>query len=192
MLSELRRGLQRRPSGRDQALLDGAAAAAYAELRLDQLLRDRLALTSLLRFLQLQHAAENLTFYMVAEAFSLVFAEDKARSLGVAIDQSAVVKHARDIYKRFLCDNAPSWVCVEPQLVRKVADAVERHPELVRADIFAEAQEETRRTLERDCLPRFTKCVLEGIPVPGFEVDQPLRDTMMRIASEPETASATE
>mmetsp|Transcript_19449 Transcript_19449/g.35944 ORF Transcript_19449/g.35944 Transcript_19449/m.35944 type:complete len:210 (+) Transcript_19449:212-841(+) len=162
----------------------------YGDLQLDSIVRNKAMLGSFLKFLQIQHAAENLTFFLMSEAFSLVFDENKATRLGAPVEHAVVLTQAKGIYDRFLAEDAPSWVCVSPRIVEQIEKRIKTTPEQVTSKVFDCAQEETRETLERDCLPRFTKCVLDRREVMGFELNEQIRTLMIELLQQQVTAVA--
>ena len=151
---------------------------AWSKIELEGLLKDKTILEGFLAFLQTQHCSENLLFYLAAEAFSRVFDEEKSAALSIHPSREYLKQGARLIYDRYLSNgDAPKWVCVKPALVDKIRQTIDgSSSDELTSKVFADAQLECKQTLERDCIPRFVKCVLDGTySVQGFVVDKSLK-----------------
>mmetsp|Transcript_19539 Transcript_19539/g.32138 ORF Transcript_19539/g.32138 Transcript_19539/m.32138 type:complete len:199 (+) Transcript_19539:240-836(+) len=140
--------------------------------KVHQIMENAVSLRVFVKFLQLQHCNENLLFWMVAEAYNAILNSNKARKLGVELAHDHVLDHARTIFARYICDDAPRWVCVHPDLVKEIEGKLRERPDEIDSNLFLKAQAEAMQTLVRDCLPRFIKCVLGEDTVTGFDLSE--------------------
>lgn len=169
------------------ALIGKDELISGSRLELDALLSSKDMLRAFLRCLQAQHCAENLLFYLAADAFARVFDEERAEGLAVSVSRSSMLEQALEIHARFLKDDAPKWVCTTPDVLSAINTALEEmssgSDNKLYSQIFAAAQEQSKQTLERDCIPRFVKGILEreNHHITGFEVDKELRLAFVRI-----------
>lgn len=158
-----------------------------SRLGLEALLSDKDMLRAFLRCLQAQHCAENLLFYLAADAFARVFDEERAEKLAVAINRDTMLKQALDIHSRFLKDDAPKWVCTTPDVLKEIEAVMQKESsgasKALHSKMFVAAQVQSKQTLERDCIPRFVKSILERNKhqIDGFVVDKELRKAFVRI-----------
>lgn len=185
-VSKSSKSLRRSGASSGFALIGSDELMKGSRLELRALLTSKNMLHAFLRFLQAQHCSENLLFFLVTDAFARVFDEDRADKLGAPINHGLMVEQAKQIHARFLKDNAPKWVCVTPDVLKDIDTCLKKSR--VHSSLFVKAQDQSRQTLERDCIPRLVKCILERDhhACPGFEVDRELRLSFIDILSPPD------
>lgn len=185
-VSKSSKNLRRSGASSGFALIGSEELMKGSRLELRALLASKNMLHAFLRFLQAQHCSENLLFFLVTDAFARVFDEDRADKLGAPINHGLMVEQAKQIHARFLKDNAPKWVCVTPDVLKDIDTCLKKSR--VHSSLFVKAQDQSRQTLERDCIPRLVKCILERDhhACPGFEVDRELRLSFIDILSPPD------
>ncbi len=138
-------------------------------LRVDDVLTEAALLQHVLAFCHAQWSAENLEFVQAAREYAAMWpelSEPKRRELAGAI------------YRRFLAEGAPEWVCTRANTAMRLAAALEAAPH----DLLYEAEADARRTLETDVLPRYLHAVASGRLCAGAQVVTALAERLLAAA----------
>lgn len=136
----------------DPVLPTSSQSIDYAEVKswsqsLGRLLQNAIGVTMLKRFLQQEHSAENLEFWLAVEKFRKI-AQNK---------NDALLEEAERIFTTHICLESAT---AEISLDMKTRANIEKSLDDVTRQIFDEAQKQVWASLERDNYPRFVQSEL--------------------------------
>jgi len=154
-----------------------SAYKSNACLSLPMLLRYPSISIHLLQFCKKEFNSENLKFYIAVENFN------DASAVHLAIPGSnnrVLIDAAFRIYEQFLQDNAPDWVCIEPEVSRTIKNEIDsmRIKNCFNPVIFNWAQAETKWSIEKDALPRYCQEIHQLVLSESFKQSETLREVV--------------
>jgi hypothetical protein len=138
-------------------------------LRVDDVLAEAALLQHVLAFCHAQWSAENLEFVQAARVYAAKWPE---------LSEPKRTALAGAIYRRFLAEGAPEWVCTRANTAMRLAAALEAAPH----DLLYESEADARRTLETDVLPRYLHAVASGRLCAGADVVTALAECLLAAA----------
>jgi hypothetical protein len=160
-----------------------------SSIHIEDVLEDSQACAAFHRFLVASHAEENILFFGAAEVYrkgewkgmkvigeqSESVKDDEEEGEAMLRQQMLQTRasvrlgfqptnvrsaQARQIYDKFLKQDAPMEICVERKVAEKVLDMINSSEEDEDRTMFLQVQEEVLRNMGEDLLPRFLRIAL--------------------------------